>query len=153
MKKFLFVLLMLCGTLLSASAQRIYSSDGAWTSFMKQQCVFRLVAYGAYSNGVETNRYYPQGKNADEGIVLSLGECYHLNTLDGDFVYGVKIDGEYLRIFNKRRKVGNNITTFDSQFSSWIKLIWCENRDNGMMLFTVDSYGTYRYFQYIGTFD
>ena len=153
MKKFIFIFAMMWIGLMPLDAQRIYFADGPWKSFMGQRCAFELVAFGAYSNGVEINRVYPQGTNAHEGMVLVANQYYHVNTLDGDFVYDAKADGQYLRLSNKSRKNANGINVVDYQHSSWIKLIWCENGSNGMMLFTVDSYGTYRYFRYIGEVD
>jgi len=150
MKK-LFVLIMLLSLeLCPAQAQRIYFKDGAWQSFMNQRSAFELVCYGLYSNGVEKNRFYPNGTNANERIALVPNRFFHVNTLDGDFVYTAKIDGEYLYLSNRTR---TDVKSEPQTGSSWIKLIWCENGNNGMTLFTVDSFGIYRYFRYIGTLD
>ncbi|MBR6018310.1 MAG: hypothetical protein IK073_06785 [Paludibacteraceae bacterium] len=150
MKRLVFLFSVMCAIAISASAQRLTGSADAWLKFQREQCVFRLTAYGLYEDGIEKNRIVPQGKNANEGIGFDNADhFYQLNTLDGSFIYDCRINGQYLYLTNQKRVLNGQQVGFDPQYYNWIKLLWYENHNGKFILFTVDSMNTYRYFEYV----
>ena len=146
MKKILIFILLICGNILM-SGQRTEGSENIWLSFQRNRCVFELMYFGGYKEGVEQNRFYPQNVNKNECLALIDNSFYHLGTLDGDFVYEPDIQGSTIYLSNKRRVVGSNVVSVDTNYSGWIKLVWKENREGKVIIYTIDKFGTYRYFQ------
>ena len=147
MKKLLFILLLALGASMVLNAKKIEGSEKIWRSLQRDQCVLNLMSFGGYENGVELNRFFPQEKNNNECCALIDNSFYHLGTLDGDFLYDADIQGQYIHISNKRKVLGDNEVSVDSKYSGWIKLVWLEKSDGKTIIYTIDSLGTYRYFQ------
>ena len=130
-----------------ASAQRKNATAEDWSYFQQKGCTLKLEYYGLYKDGVEQNKIYPQGKNQGEYCVLKGNTIFHKNTLDGDFFYDFRIDGQYLYLSNKvvLKKEGG-IKGFDPDYDNWLRLVWVERQGGKITLFTYDKYNTYRYF-------
>lgn len=151
MKKTILSLLLLCIGVSHVSAQRLEGGSDFLRLFLEKHKAFKLTAYGAYSNGKELNRFYPSGNNSHEGIVFMDDKFYHWRTLDGTFRYEAKVNDQFLnlskkQIFNHQQE---DFITVDKNYSSWIKLVWVESKDDTFILFTVDKEGTYRYFKLV----
>lgn len=107
-----------------------------------------LVQYGAYKDGKMLNVYTPKGTDKGECYVYQPDKNYlfHLNTLDGDFMYIANTSADNLQL-NMSMKMGKDGAKHD--YDGWIKILYLGNArdasgDMHIYLFTVDNLGTYR---------
>lgn len=143
----LFVLVFAATLAIGAMAQRRNATAEDWHYFQQKGCTLKLERYGLYQNGTEQNKIYPQGKNLNEYCILRTSTMLHKNTLDGDYMYDFKIDGQYLRLSTRvYLKEEGGVKGFDPDYDNWIRLVWVEQKGDKTILFTYDKYGTYRYF-------
>ena len=100
MKKILSILPILWMAIMSMSAQNNDDFSELWNIIMSNRSMFRLVAYGDYYEGKEVTRYYPK-EESREGMVFTEDRLLHIDSEEGDVIYDVRKDGEYLHLSNK----------------------------------------------------
>lgn len=138
-------LLLLAGAALPSLAQN-------WTDYLnggpQHNVWFWLKRYGAWQDGRELNTFYPsqQAGNSFESMSLSKKsfgyQLIWMGTSDGTFYYRVRPEGNVLYYLGKTTKSNPTASDF-TKCSGWIQILSADRS----MVFTVDSNGTYRYFQ------
>ncbi len=105
-----------------------------------------LQQYGQYQDGRVVNINIPstQVGNAHEYIKLKKGRLYWMNTVEGNFVYDYEVDGQYIRLSNKRTLKGKYPVVCDA-FTIEMTMLWAEGTD--WYFQTVDNKGTYRFYR------
>lgn len=108
-----------------------------------------LKRYGAWQDGRELNSFYPSiaNNNNFESMALnkkSFGyQLTWMGTADGTFYYRVRPEGNVLYYLGKTTQSNPTSARDLSACGGWIQII----RVDGSTVLTVDSNGTYRYFQ------
>lgn len=149
MKKILSILPILWMAIMSMSAQNNDDFSELWNIIMSNRSMFRLVAYGDYYEGKEVTRYYPK-EESREGMVFTEDRLLHIDSEEGNVIYDVRKDGEYLHLSNKS-VTKDERRIIDYRHSSWIKILrGFETEEGHLVIITVDSYGTYRYLEFFG---
>lgn len=131
---------------LAVHSQQCEGCARGWAIATESKCKMLLQNYGQYQDERLVNISIPsrQNGNANEYIRLKKGHLYWMNTAEGNFVYDYKVEGQYLRLSNKRTLRAKHPVASDSLTIEMTKL-WAEGTD--WYFQTVDNNGIYRLYR------